>query len=80
MRNTLMIVAALILLGGLVVLNTLPDQDEDIALAPAVRKDATQPPEKAKKASKSTGTSSAKIKLPRPALEKSSDLPTEKAP
>ena len=80
MRNTLMIVAALILLGGLAVLNILTDQDEDIALAPAVRKDATQPPEKAKKASKSTGTSSAKIKLPTPALEKSPDLSTEKAP
>ncbi|PPR67749.1 MAG: hypothetical protein CFH00_00826, partial [Alphaproteobacteria bacterium MarineAlpha1_Bin1] len=59
MRNTLMIVAALILLGGLVVLNTLPDQDGDIAPSPAVRKDLTQPPATAKKASRSTDTLSA---------------------
>ena len=80
MRNTLMIVAALILLGGLVVLNTLPDQDGDIAPSPAVRKDPTQPPATAKKASRSTDTLSAEIKLPAPTQEKSPDRSTEKAP
>ena len=80
MRNTLLIVAALILLGGLMVLNTLTDQDGDIAPSPAVRKDATQPPATAKKASRSTDTLSAEIKLPAPTQEKSPDLSTEKAP
>ena len=80
MRNTLMIVAALILLGGLVVLNTLTDQDGDIAPSPAVRKDLTQPPATAKKASRSPDTLSAEIKLPAPIQEKSPNLSTEKAP
>ena len=76
MRNILIIAVSISLLAGLVVLNTLTEKDQ----SSTSQKVATQPPVILKKPSRRADTSSLETKLSAPPLDKSVNLPTEKAP
>ena len=76
MPKILIITATVILLAGLVVLNALTEKDP----SPTLQKDATQSQVIVKKLSRRPDTSSVEKKLTAPPLDKSVDLPTEKAP